>query len=213
MSSPILVGDHPTNLGSDDTQVHEGNPPNLLASIADFLNANRKEVCRYMLQKGGWEGWLQSSLADHITNTTDYSAAREENIFISPRQQVDLWCYHKSEYASYRGGPSYNEPRIGIELKCGGEPQDYWFNRSGACHLQNRFRRDINKILGGVRPEMLTAAGAMVYAVAIAQEEYETFGFDEVEALTDTEVQKWTSDVVGNFGGFYMLWWGKSFQR
>ena len=207
----MRIGRHPKVLDEEHEQAKDGIPPGLLASIANFLDEHREDILNLIWAKGGWENWLQVSLARHINKTTDYCAVREENIFLRSSQRVDIWCTHKSEYSGWPGGISHDEPRIGIELKCSGDHQDY-LSGNKICGLQNRFRDDINKILGGVDPESLTAAGATVYAVAIAQEEYETYAYEDVKAITDTEVQKWTSSgIVNDHTHIYMLWWGKLF--
>jgi hypothetical protein len=160
--------------------------------------------------KGGWEGWLQAELADFIPQSSPYFVEREQAVFQDTRQSIDLWCKHRTKYYDPYTNPNPSERymRIGVELKCGGEYQDFFSNT--VASFQGRVISDINKIIAGMNTGLTGQSGARVYAVGVTADFTDLYGFESV-ARTGMQVRYWQSPPLQNTDSLYVLWWYRDF--
>lgn len=184
-------------------------PDGILQALTWFVENNCHKISVLMDYKGGWEGWLQSELA-YLINTSEnipYTCEREQNTFDQERQMIDLWCKHNSEYWAPDEGcfATRDEPRIGMELKCGGLHQDFYSDVTGPFGV--RFAKDIYKIQAGMNSDDVSESGARVYAIGVTEDENDLYGFQ-----TDS-VKYWQSPEFGNEQHLYVLWWCEDFLK
>lgn len=184
----------------------------VLAAIISFVEHNRQQIWRHTGDKGGWEGWLQAELAHFIPESTPYSIEREQAVFQDTSQSIDLWCKHRTEFydPNTNRDPSHCYKRIGVELKCGGEYQDFF---SGTvASFQGRVIKDIDKIIAGMNTSMTGQSGARVYAVGITADFTDLFGYESI-ARTGIQVRYWQSSPLQNGDSLYVLWWYRDFPK
>jgi hypothetical protein len=98
--------------------------------------------------------------------------------------------------------------RIGVELKCGGEYQDFFSNT--VASFQGRVISDINKIIAGMNTGLTGQSGARVYAVGVTADFTDLYGFESV-ARTGMQVRYWQSPPLQNTDSLYVLWWYRDF--
>ncbi len=185
----------------------------VIAAIIDFVERNRQRIWEISGMKGGWEGWLQVELAMAVSRHSSHSVVeREKAVFQNASQFIDLWCTHRNEYyhPMTNPSPSQRDRRIGVELKCGGEHQDFSTNVVG--NFQTRVIKDIQKIMFGMNPSEIGDAGARVYAVGITAEFDDLYGFESV-ATTGMQPRYWRSSPLQNTDSLYVLWWYRDFRN
>ncbi|KAF4213157.1 hypothetical protein CNMCM8980_007414 [Aspergillus fumigatiaffinis] len=200
MSQQQIPRAHPREIQDSD----------VLAAIVSFVERNRQQIWLQTGMKGGWEGWLQAELADFIPQSSPYFVEREQAVFQDTRQSIDLWCKHRMEYYDPYTNPNPSERymRIGVELKCGGEYQDFFSNT--VASFQGRVISDINKIIAGMNTGLTGQSGARVYAVGVTADFTDLYGFESV-ARTGMQVRYWQSPPLQNTDSLYVLWWYRDF--
>ena len=77
--------------------------------VKEFIVSNEKAIANMWPQKGGWEGWAQSSIFSFILGkNSTYDILRERHVYTSPAKAADFLLNNSSPVGD----------RVIIELKC-----------------------------------------------------------------------------------------------
>lgn len=188
----------------------------VLSAITTLMETDRQKISQMsgMGYRAGWEGWLYIEAAYAILTSSQYKIEREQPVYKTGKLEMEAWCTHATEKfdAKTNPQPDMSHKRIGYELKCGNQSDDFE-DDEGVLRgkFQDRITRDTEKILEGISPERIGEAGARVYAIGVTPYIDDLSGFEKVEQETGKQFRYWQSSPVKNGECWYVLWWYKDF--
>lgn len=188
----------------------------VLSAITTFVENDREKLSKMssMGYRAGWEGWLYIELAYCIHKSSSYRMKREQPVYENDKDEIEAWCTHSVENynAETNPKPDLSHKRIGYELKCGNQQEDFE-DEEGVPRgkFQDRILKDTEKITNGINLDRFVEAGARVYAIGVTPHYDDLWGFENVAEETGRQFRYCQSSSLESGDSWYVLWWSQDF--